>query len=489
MEKDFLSILISELQNPNRIEDLKYFLNFKNLEKKFRTMIEYILDFIELQGVVPNLTTLGEKFKIYNWQGISLIPNEELHEKIELFMLKYNEYSIKNSIAKFSENKVITKDVIDMFLNNKFEEYQYNNDFKLEDIQARNKIAFSTCVDFIDKSANGIIDGTVTSIVGCDNGYKSMLALNIAYKALQNKKNVLYVSLGTSKEYTFLRFLSRHSCNNENTALEYPGLITSKINSNLYNTTVQDFKENLGNNLIIIDEEKFDLFTITVWNRILYSIQKCFEKSTGNGIDLIVIDDFTFIKLEDKKRKNITNTNLILNTYMSYFRNQCKNFLNMNSSISIILTVRATDFGIYNVNCNIGTYKMEYLYSEVQKLSDTIISIYSNQNLCNNQQVKVQLLKGVSDVCNFIDTNTPITMNADINYWVFGDVPFLNEEVRKKLEDCNAFEEILAQVSTKSSSCLGCKDIEDEKKLELGFATLQQGFTLEDKKIFDSYIN
>ena len=230
MEKDFLSILISELQNPNRIEDLKYFLNFKNLEKKFRTMIEYILDFIELQGVVPNLTTLGEKFKIYNWQGISLIPNEELHEKIELFMLKYNKYSIKNSIAKFSENKVITKDVIDMFLNNKFEEYQYNNDFKLEDIQARNKIAFSTCVDFIDKSANGIINGTVTSIVGCDNGYKSMLALNIAYKALQNKKNVLYVSLGTSKEYTFLRFLSRHSCNNENTALEYPALITSKIN-------------------------------------------------------------------------------------------------------------------------------------------------------------------------------------------------------------------------------------------------------------------
>ena len=50
-----------------------------------------------------------------------------------------------------------------------------------------------------------------------------------------------------------------------------------------------------------------------------------FKTKTKKGIDLIIIDDFTYMKLETNKR-SIINKNIIANDYYKYLRNQSKNF-------------------------------------------------------------------------------------------------------------------------------------------------------------------
>lgn len=481
MKKEFLTILFSELENPNKIEDYKYLLSFKALDKEYLKMIEYVLTIIETTGNVPTITMIKEEFEIEDLLGVSIIPVAQLHEKIEMFILKYNRCLIENTISTFSNEKIISKELIDTLLNNKYKECKPFDNFKLAEVQTSNEILFSTGIDYIDQYTNGLALGTITSIVGSDSGYKSLLALNIAYLAITAHKNVLYVSLGTDKEYTFLKFLTRHSCNNETEALEYPKLLKGEIDLDLYNNTLQDFKNNFENNLIILDEKKFDFFTLTVWNRVLYTANKTFEETTNHGIDLIVVDDFTLIKLEDEKRKNIINMNTILNTYMSYFRNQSKNFLNMSISIPIVLTIQATSFGIFKASSNVGNYTMDCLYEEVQKLSDTIISVYDECSLCNNYLVKVQLVKGLFNMCNFIDYTTPEKISAAINYWSLGNVPFLNEEVKKKLEEYELLYGSLEERPINTTTCT------DEELPTIDFNTTQVNYTLNDTKIIDNF--
>ena len=177
--------------------------------------------------------------------------------------------------------------------------------------------------------------------------------------------------------------------------------------------------------LIIIDESNFDFFNTTVLIRLLIYNNEQFKSTTNYGIDIVFIDDLSFMKLENSKRLNITNMNMILNTYLSFLRQQCKNFLNTGSSIIVIVSIRGTDYGLYKAECNGEYFSLDCAYNEVQSLCDNIISVCKEKR---SLLLKIQLVKSIGYTINM-----PVSVLCDTNYCAIGNnIEVLQIEDEKK---------------------------------------------------------
>ena len=115
----------------------------------------------------------------------------------------------------------------------------------------------SAGTEYIDELINGLDVGSVTSIVGTSDYYKSLYALNVAYDAISKGKNVLYLSLNQSNKSTYQSFLCRHSYNDR---FDKPISIVelkTQFDENLYQEVYCNFENQLKERLIVKDKKNF----------------------------------------------------------------------------------------------------------------------------------------------------------------------------------------------------------------------------------------
>ena len=284
--------------------------------------------------------------------------------------------------------------------------------------------------EFVDRCfKGGLKNGKVTTIIGApSNPSKSLWSLNIAYNALAQDKNVLYLTLGTNEQELNKRLILRHSYNTKfETELISSDEIDDEFDMELVEEVCKDFYENLSNHLIVLDDNDLDISNVTSLQKLFVFAEHKFHEINERGIDLIVVDDFTHMKLDDGK-KLITNKNQIQTEYYSFFRNQSKNFLGTKRMLTIVVTNEFDRKYIPYYEEN-DTYQKSMVPEVIESLSDNILVIRND----SDNQLKVTIVKPIrSNDGGYYLTS----VKACLNNWYMG---YNNEDETLKARTSELF--------------------------------------------------
>ena len=186
-----------------------------------------------------------------------------------------------------------------------------------EEVNVEKGIRFG--IPCIDEVYRGLRTGDILTIAGYTGSMKTTLASNLAYNAMVEGKNVLYISLEVSKVDLSFALLSRFSY----TDWETP-IMRSEI-QNFANTKKEEFLKlceaynKLEGNIRIVDEKDLTTYSVTAFNELIERINNEFVERTGRKTDIIVLDHVQLLKFNDSKSA-MDNPYLVVNYYTSYFR-------------------------------------------------------------------------------------------------------------------------------------------------------------------------
>ena len=407
--------------------------------------IEYMTDYEKelwhkLELILENTGTVT-KADIVKVFGFNRMDNEivnklvdcNVDDEIDIYISNYEKVMKKwRLIASLHDyrNKLIgcekldTDDLIDK-LNDNSSEKSINMDVlnNLESIydEEVDKTKISTCIKKIDDLNASFRKGTVNAIMGYTGSYKTLYCTNVSYESIKNELNVCYVSLEISKAEMYYNFLSRYSNEKEfnrplcHTDMKFKELSEEDKNY-LFNTITPRFKDKLAKHLVIIDETDFNSNTSSTFDNLFRNVERSFIETTGRGVDLVIIDHLNLLKFSDSNGMNDYSK---VNHWMSYFRRNCKNFIRKHKQVCILVAVQSSREGYEKAKIKGGSYSLTGAAegNEIERSSENVLAIYSDSDLKEQQQAKLQIIKGR----NCGEMNEPILISVDPKYYIVSD--------------------------------------------------------------------
>lgn len=416
---ELLSIIISDIPKRQQTKTIKYLIDSNILNSKENNLCEKLLENMQYYGDIRVEQTLYKINCEIDFKDIPVInKTSDVFEHIEKFIESRREEQNKIIIEKALEsstsetfNKEISSAVFQRYANSikvqcdySFRDLEYYMDYEAPTVNVS-----SANKDIDNFLGGGFENGTITTIIENNYEHEGIWNLNIVYKAINEGKNVLLISLKDSSKTIYRKLLSRHSCDETkfNKKLNFQD-ICDNSNEKSYSNIYNDFQENLYDRLIIFDEKEFDISTYINLQRLIVYAQNQFTKLFDHGIDLIVIDRFDNMKLSNGTKLN-SNKVAIINEYYTYLRSQAKCLLGIYDAIPIILNVYCTND--YYVTQNEGTFSLLDIHDLIKSLSDNIVAIYGDKNYKRNNVVRMQVLKSRNKISEF-----PISVTADYDY-------------------------------------------------------------------------
>lgn len=411
VSEEFIRIFKTNVTNEELLSNINYLKEADVLTIEESEMCNSMLEQLELTNTIDlkkSLTQLLDKEDIPDFENIEAFERLELESKIDEFIKerkKEKEDELLESLINELERGEISKNATKVFFDKYIDlidikdDNVYDNLGKIENVE----INISSCVDFIDEKVHGLQKGTISTVIGDDDTCKSMWAINIAYEALLQGKNILYLTPSYNKETIYKRFIVRHSCdvNRFDKPFTFDDSYTDYDKDN-YLKVYSDFKMNYLKNLILFDESEFIISTHYNLQKLIAYAEDKFLKATGDDIALIVIDDFTQMKL-DNGRRSITNLHIIINEYYKYLRNQARNLLGTERKISILTTINS--YYLYDVRNNVP--------KELKILSDNIFSICADIYRKNPNKFEISVLQSYNGYSSDYTKTVPV----DYKYW------------------------------------------------------------------------
>lgn len=272
------------------------------------------------------------------------------------------------------------------------------------------EVSISTVSERIDEFSLGLKDGYITTIVGDEGYFKSLWAINIAYQTIKNDKNVMYLSVGVKKEYVAKRLLTRHSCDERfPRELSYEGMHNA-ANARYRSNVVLDFQDMLSKRIVIFDGDDLGIPSIGALRRLIMQAYKYFLEETDSGIDLIIIDDLTYLSYYNNKR--ITgNRTTVINEYYRFLRENSNDLLRTGRTCSVLCTHKDIDDGVTSRKNN-GNYQLAMIPKPIVFCSDNILTIYGSTLECQTR-ARLKVIKSVYGEV----MDTPITIAIDYPKW------------------------------------------------------------------------
>lgn len=398
ISKGLLKILNSPWDNKELINYIQDLFKAKVLSKDEIILCKNIIEQVEVKSSVSISSAFAE-LKIYcNWERDARYEKKDLQFVSDYYLGGRIESQLREQARvafKNSGDGVFNGTDTSLFFNRYTDVIGVKQETTLEDfLSPFDKVSIEennlvlTC-ESIDKLLNGgLMGGQVTTIFGDSGAAKSLCSLNIAYTAISQGKNVLYFSLGLSKQDLNKRFILRHSYDLKfENELIYDDEEEEFYDKELLEEVCKDFYNNLSGNLIVFDESYFDISTARSLLKLFAVAERDFKKVNQHGIDLIIIDDFTYMKL-DNGLKLITTKSKIQDEYYCFLRNQSKNLLGMKRMIPIVVTysIDKKYYSYFNENDTFGQFMIPEI---IESLSDNVLAI----RMDNNQQLKITLAK------------------------------------------------------------------------------------------------
>lgn len=416
-------IIFSSIQNfitlHNEFPPIKALVNAINIPYSKEFFDEYLYDDKIIDIIIQNrYLTLRKKYcrQVSETLKSDIEVSNEILEKLrqaELMTLPPNSDSVFDNLQSVFENKIDNEKL-------------------------------STGIKILDENNAYIKKGKISTVFAYTGNFKTMFCSNVAYNAIKNNSNVLYLSLEISKVEMYINFLSRHSYNFDR-KISHSDIKNSNLSSDdknyLYNTIYTDFKNKLKSNLIVYDETDIDLNTYGSFSKLFYQADSNFKKKTGKGVDLIIIDHLNLLKFESGEK--VQNDYSAVNHWMSFFRKNAINFLGQKKQIAILCACQSSREG-YKTAVKNQRYQLTGIAegNEIERSSQLVLSIYTTDEYRNKNKSQMQILKLRDDK----PTDQLLDVGLDPKYYTFGleveQSHFVNnDEVSdgyEKLEnDCN----------------------------------------------------
>lgn len=387
LDERLMNIFNFEWDNKELIDFIRRLNNTGVLSSDEKKLCQGILDKIELIGTYDlssllcelNLNywkSLGNKMKVEN---LAYVTNKYIDYRIDEHMSK----QMKLATSEAINHKRIYKSNVAQFLDRYAEvitvEKSTSYDTLLDSLKVKSEFdssqVISTSCEFIDNFLNGGIKyGQVTTILGDTTISKSIWSLNIAYRALYQGKNVFFLTLGLTEQELNKKLLLRHSYELKfDNEIVLDEVTDEPCDKELSESVCQDFYDTLYKHLMVFDESYFDICTALSLQKLFITAEHDFKEKTGHGVDLIVIDDFVHMKLDNGK-KLITSRKTIADEYYTFLRQQSKSFLGTGNMVPIIITdgIDKKFYGDFHTNDKF----MSYMIPEITELlSSNILAI------------------------------------------------------------------------------------------------------------------
>lgn len=459
---ELLRIFSSEVQFKDLKSAINQLLNAEVLSGIEKGLCNSILEQIEMNSKI-DLVVISKKLSIidYSNENVDGYAQIDFFNKVDEFISNRKKYYMSSALKKISmdaENDNISKNATDLVFSrysNIIDIPEDDNIYnELEELEEP-KLELSTAIKIVDDTVGGLPNG-LTTIVGDTVIAKSLWAINVAYSAITKNKNVLYFSLGTSAEDVYKRFLARHSCDKDKFEKEFSFVdLKTEYDVTNYKIIYNDFKNNYLSNLVVFDESEFLISTHYNLQKLIIEAQKRFIKRTGEGIDLIILDDFSFMKL-DRGRQCITNQATIVNEYFNYLRDQSKNLLGTNKKIPVLVTI--------SPNSNNRYWDLYQLYNAVTNsikvLSDNVFVVFSDIYMKDIEHIKVGVLQSFNG--EILEEEKEVIVqfkNWYIKYDSTSDVSIKEKLKDKEKENQKLKEETVEAKRDLESALLGEKNI------------------------------
>ena len=443
LENILVSVNKDNLNRLNELVDLKEIdVMDKELLKKFIYMTNQVEDRLSIETLKKEFPSLyfdrvtylnvDKELDDYIRLYIATIKNNYIAKKLMLLAQKVRNSGISEDVSNdlisltksdvvSIEHQDISKNIID----------EYNKKVNTSGIK--------TNVARIDTDTGGLQPGTLSVILGFTGSFKTTFAVNIAYNAITEGKNVLYLSLEVTKENIYYDLLSRHSSNsNFGTHIEHLSFKQRKLTKKEYNffenTLVKDFNS-IPNKIYIVDETELESYSFYSFETKFREIEKLAIEETGHGIDLFVIDHAQLLKF-DTSMKGIGNETNIVNTYVSFFRQCVLNWIKSGRQVAGLILSQASREGWKEAVRHDGKYRLTALAdaNELERAATLVLSIYSSDSLKQINAAKVQILKNRDGQA----WEEPMEVFVDPKYYLFGNGNQSTSDTSFKMEDMSS---------------------------------------------------
>ncbi len=414
----------------NKEELFSLLQNNTNLKKPEKNIVDKISNLIADIGSFPTYRMLLET-NILSQLNIDLTDTETNKQQVNLFLNDCNNRPLKdqiNNLHLFLENNGVTNELYEKILNlsnfipiNNNEEYEdpYSA-FQSNYEEKEKEQGINLLVDDFNKKTGGIHPGQLAVILGYAGSLKTTYASNIAFNASKDGFNVLYISLEVPKNEMVANFLGRQSFETEFKTLEVDEIRQRKLSDEnkkyLFEKIMPALKGQKGK-IYILDETDLTNYSFYALEEKLKGMDQLSTTETGKGLDLVVIDHTQLLKFSNEMK---ADTNTVLNMYVSFFRQQCINFIHSKRQCSFLILSQANRDGWTYALKHGGMYRLTALAdaNELERASSIIISVYADEQMKIGNQAKVALLKAR----NTSTSLEPVDVFTDPSKYAFGDI-------------------------------------------------------------------
>ena len=268
----------------------------------------------------------------------------------------------------------------------------------------------------------------LTVICGMTGHGKSMLGNSIAYKAVKEGYNVLYITLEVNKEDMFYQMLSIKSFidgpKGEEKAISHTDIkrkaLVPEQETYLFKELWPAFKEMKGN-LHILSEFDFDVSDTAAMQMKMMEVEDYSKAHSGKGIDMVIVDYIQLFKVYTRGQNVGSAEYTVLTNWVNDFRKLSLNYLGENREIPIILLSQLnrdawSDEKYRQKQIAKNNMKLEFFppnssskpvnvpevvlnisqiagCTEIAKAAKQVITIYSDESLKASNQCLVAVLK------------------------------------------------------------------------------------------------
>lgn len=296
------------------------------------------------------------------------------------------------------------------------------------------KGGMSLVIPKIEDYAGKATTGSVISILAYTGHFKSTFSLNIAYENCLKGYNVLYLALEDSSSKIVNRMVLNHIAKTTKSREELIDATLIRDNKlaakqkEYYNKTHNDLVEKLNNHFILWDSTKINYQTFIDMTNTLRLADKEFIKSTGKGLDAVIIDQMSLLKYTSGSGRKASYDGQIINDWVSYFRMQALNFLDEARQIVVFMVAQTSrdsyaeaskpkKKGRYDANCSSDSH-------EIERSSSTMITLYKDYETKNTLLINIPKARA-----GFTPDN-PIQIEVYGEYYHVGSLDnFYNEHI------------------------------------------------------------
>lgn len=385
-------------------------------------------------GSIPTVSTLKTEFPELNFDNVEVFSSvEELTDYVHLYLTQKKQQYLSVKFLNYSDvvrGSGLTNDMIeDIYKSLSLAEV----DVDFDDIRDSYRDLYkglgheeglSFLCPALDDLTGGISNGELCTILGASGSMKTTYSSNIAFNAVKEGKNVLYLSLEEQPMKLYSKWLSRASVDigKPLPAIDIVQRNLDEKDEKILFDEVLPYFEGLPGRLYIVGEQELGDYSLTSFESKFKEIDKLAIEQTGHGVDLLVVDHIQLIKFA------VTNMDptTVINMYVSFFRQQCLSWLHEKRSIAVILLSQANRDGLAYAKRNNGAYLANHVAeaSEVIRASSYIISVYTDDKV---QFTKLLVVGAVKLRGSQLPPGT-INVFADGEFYQVGDAVVRNKD-------------------------------------------------------------